>query len=242
MTSLRATSIAPRVADYLRGPRQRGIALGHGYIGFPDYVVAVTSVGAPRMPNGIEADVDIGGADIWAGGGRLSVGGITVVAGDIWNPRPRVRCLLSVSPEWTPRAARLLGWGPGLTPLGDDVLCGYVAGRALLGRATSLDLPDRGTTSLSRVLLRHAAYGELPGPAHDLLERGDPRPLLRWGATSGRALAVGLAAAMAAPNNRVGDVIAELDIDLELPDGPRSFHLEAHAMSLAPDATVGSAG
>jgi hypothetical protein len=51
------------------------------------------------------------------------------------------------------------------------------------------------TTSLSATLLRHAADGELPEPAHALLERGDPEPLRRFGQSSGRCLLLGLALA-----------------------------------------------
>src|SRR5262249_13546495 len=63
--------------------------------------------------------------------------------------------------QWTD----LLGRGPGLTPAGDDVLAGLLAGRAAYGpddRALADDIcalaPSR-TTALSAALLRHAARG-----------------------------------------------------------------------------------
>jgi hypothetical protein len=66
---------------------------------------------------------------------------------------------------------RLLGYGPGLTPAGDDVLCGILAGRALFGPsragellarsvASALARRPRATTSLSQELLRAALDGQ----------------------------------------------------------------------------------
>jgi hypothetical protein len=48
------------------------------------------------------------------------------------------------------------------------------------------------TTSLSATLLRLAARGALPEAAHRVLENGDPKPLLAWGASSGSGLLAGL--------------------------------------------------
>ena len=63
-------------------------------------------------------------------------------------------------------AARLLGSGPGLTPSGDDVLAGFLAGAfafgldaAALRQAIEVLAPAR-TTALSAALLWHAARGE----------------------------------------------------------------------------------
>jgi hypothetical protein len=63
-------------------------------------------------------------------------------------------------------AARLLGSGPGLTPSGDDVLAGFLAGAAAFGldtaalrEAIAVLAPAR-TTALSAALLWHAARGE----------------------------------------------------------------------------------
>jgi hypothetical protein len=64
--------------------------------------------------------------------------------------------------QWTD----LLGRGPGLTPAGDDVLAGLLAGRAAYGpddRALAdaiCALAPSRTTALSAALLRHAARGE----------------------------------------------------------------------------------
>lgn len=92
-------------------------------------------------------------------------------------------------------AARLVGFGPGLTPAGDDILCGVVSGVQLLAPAAAAAEPDRAsiaaatdvaalaaalgtavadlarhrTTAVSAALLRHAARGEVADPASGLL-------------------------------------------------------------------------
>jgi hypothetical protein len=92
----------------------------------------------------------------------------------------------------------LAGRGPGLTPLGDDILVGYLAAAALAGTsgaavAAWAARTGRVTTALSRTLLRLAARGALPEAAHHLLVDGDPEPLLAFGASSGKGIAFGLA-------------------------------------------------
>ena len=112
-------------------------------------------------------------------------------------------------------ARRLVGKGPGLTPLGDDVLIGALAGAGLLGEATGdrrlahlvaatalpLDaLARERTTALSATLLRHAGRGEVDDASAGLLRalcgRGDPEAalhaLLALGHSSGTGLATGL--------------------------------------------------
>ncbi|MGW1005489.1 DUF2877 domain-containing protein [Streptomyces sp. NPDC002520] len=106
------------------------------------------------------------------------------------------------------RAARaLLGLGPGLTPSGDDVLCGaLLASRAWGGPLAPLtdalaDAPCR-TPLLSAALLCHAARGECVGQAAALVRalNGDAplepalRELLAVGHHSGGDLARGVAA------------------------------------------------
>ena len=61
-------------------------------------------------------------------------------------------------------ATRLIGLGPGLTPAGDDVMAGTIAGLVLLGHPAAerfaagvYALAAGRTTELSRALLRHAA-------------------------------------------------------------------------------------
>jgi hypothetical protein len=108
-------------------------------------------------------------------------------------------------------AARLLGGGPGLTPSGDDVLAGFLAGAGAFGldagalrQAITVLAPAR-TTALSAALLWHAARGECiaelasvtavltsqarcgPGQAGRAVSR-----LLSVGHSSGAALGLGL--------------------------------------------------
>ena len=103
--------------------------------------------------------------------------------------RPCVRYRLSVEPRPSLSLRAHVGRGPGLTPLGDDILIGFLAGRALRGAA--LPVPAGRTSSLSRTLLDFAALGRLPEPAHELLRDGELEPLLEFGATSGKGIALG---------------------------------------------------
>jgi hypothetical protein len=183
------------------GRRRRGLGLGAGYIDFEGEVIALTRPGRPRMPNGVECDLEVAaGVPAWIGEGRLEAGGASVLPGPPWDPIPSPRARLSISPRFVPEPWRLAGKGGGLTPAGDDLLAGYAAGLVLFHglheRALEIAL-EAGprTTALSATLLRHAARGELPEPAHAFLEYGDPRALCGFGHSSGRALLVGLALA-----------------------------------------------
>ncbi len=100
---------------------------------------------------------------------------------------------------------RLLGRGPGLTPLGDDVLAGWLATRAALGQP---DLALSGavrrrlgaTTLLSATLLDCALHGEvLPQLGAWLADPTDTttEALLAVGATSGAGLLAGADLALA---------------------------------------------
>jgi hypothetical protein len=106
---------------------------------------------------------------------------------------------------------RMIGLGPGLTPAGDDLLCGVLSGLTLLGHpqaarigAGILALAPGRTTDLSLALLRHATLGQVnselgyviqalagTGRLHGALER-----LFAVGHTSGIALGLGLSAAV----------------------------------------------
>src|SRR3982751_3766750 len=108
-------------------------------------------------------------------------------------------------------ASRLVGLGPGLTPAGDDVMAGTIAGLVLLGHpaaerfgAGGYSLAAGRTTELSRALLRHAAAGRVSGEFAAVLRGlvGDGalapaiRALLETGSPSGRALGLGLCTAI----------------------------------------------
>lgn len=104
---------------------------------------------------------------------------------------------------------RLVGRGDGLTPLGDDVLCGWLATHRAAG-ATTPDVDDavrrtaHRTTLLSATLLDCALYGEvLPEHAAWLRALGTPEEparaadLIRVGASSGAGLLAGSRLALA---------------------------------------------
>jgi hypothetical protein len=196
---MRALSIAPFATELLAGSQQTGVGLGHGYVLFGGHVLALTPPGRLRMPNGIETDVVVAeGEEAVAGDGALRTATDTVEGGPLWNPRPLPRVTLSLRPQPQLRLDRLAGRGPGLTPLGDDIVIGYLAAAALNGTsrpdvAALVAHTARRTTMLSATLLRLAAVGALPEAAHRLLLWGDPEPLLRFGASSGTGIAFGLA-------------------------------------------------
>lgn len=112
-------------------------------------------------------------------------------------------------------ALALLGRGPGLTPLGDDVLAGWLATRAAQQRpdgalAAVVESHADHTTALSATLLRCAIRGEvLPELAAYLravgthAERPAVERLLTVGATSGAGLLAGAGRALlSAPAER----------------------------------------
>jgi len=186
------------------GPELAGTAVGGGYLDFGVLVVALTTPGGPRMPNGIETAAGAPrGTSVRIGRGRLLLGDLDVTPGPAWEPVPEVNHTPSGGPRLRPDPDRLAGRGPGLTPAGDDILCGYVAGLFLFHdrRDEAAEIAVRAalrTTRLSATLLRHAALGELPEPAHAFLADGDPRPLAAFGHSSGRCLRLGLMIAAAA--------------------------------------------
>ncbi len=178
------------------------------------------------------------------GDGRLEVGSLVASVVRWWDPRPvldpvsselmsglmadarkRFACvddgslgqaLLDNNPAAVRHAmCGLLGKGEGLTPEGDDVLVGVLAGLRLLGPALGVpgadgmqaamapivltEAPFR-TTALSASLLRHAVAGEVADPVAAFLQaitgRGDiaeaTDDLRTMGHTSGIATACGV--------------------------------------------------
>lgn len=105
---------------------------------------------------------------------------------------------------------RLLGRGPGLTPLGDDVLAGWLAVRVAAGRpdvavAGAVRHRRAVTTMLSATLLDCALHGEaLPQLADWLASPTDASAaaLLDVGATSGAGLLAGACLALASLTDR----------------------------------------
>jgi hypothetical protein len=173
----------------------------------PVVVRAVREWAPARLPRGEVAGSAL--AAVWSMvGGALPSGADTDV-------RSRLLAELGAAAgdhdAATAAVTGLLGAGPGLTPSGDDMLAGFLAGAAAFGvdaaalrEATALLAPAR-TTALSAALLWHAARGEcideLAGLAAVLTSqrrcgaehaaRAVSR-LLSVGHTSGAALALGL--------------------------------------------------
>ena len=173
--------------------------------------VAVLTIARPALPNGIQV-------------ARLPRAGeeIVVDGGEVWEPAlppaadpaalgARISAAAGDPPEALVRAIRsadgtdLVGRGPGLTPEGDDLVAGAAAVLAAAGRdrlAAALVGTDlrRRTTTLSATLLELAAAGLGPEPLQALLagDRAALGRLLRLGHSTGRAYALGAAAALAA--------------------------------------------
>lgn len=117
-------------------------------------------------------------------------------------------------------AERLCGWGPGLTPSGDDFLAGWMAAGWLLSGPQPAflalcqqicEIARRRTHALSQCWLAYAAAGDaampvgkllaaLATPDQDWLERA-ARGLLTLGATSGFDLLQGILYYLANPNH-----------------------------------------
>lgn len=122
-------------------------------------------------------------------------------------------------------AAELVGLGPGLTPAGDDLLAGTIAGLVIFGRALDstaavqagrllgAEVSARAgrTTPLAADLSGHATAGAVAQPigavCHALVGQRPLRPaldrLLAVGHTSGRDLAEGLALGVSAASASV---------------------------------------
>ncbi len=193
------------VLGLIEGPPRQGTSMGRGYVAVGGYVLALVPSGLPRMPNGIACDLTPpAGEVVRVGAGCVASSRGMVRAGPAWEPVPSPEFLLTADPCFVPDPLLLAGRGAGLTPAGDDLLCGYVAGLVLwhgrdLEAAAIAAAAAVRTTSLAATLLRHAAAGELPEPAHALLQEGDPGPLRAFGHSSGRALMYGLALGCSAP-------------------------------------------
>ncbi|MGW5860653.1 DUF2877 domain-containing protein [Streptomyces sp. NPDC055239] len=102
----------------------------------------------------------------------------------------------------------LIGRGPGLTPSGDDILCGALLARHATGRpvgalAAAVRGAEARTPLVSAALLRHAVRGECVPQVADVIRglgRDEPldlAPLLAVGHHSGADLARGIATGLA---------------------------------------------
>ncbi len=187
----------------------------------PETLVVTESATGPRFPNGIVVDNECPGGIMTS---RLGDGGPTslpLAARRWWDPscpvgtldRGRIQAfLVSIDPlelPYTPEAG--IGWGPGLTPAGDDLVLGMLVGfhaAGARGEATALAeaCASAETVPLSRALLDHAAGGRAVRPVLDLVAALSGRRELNraiadlrcFGATSGRYILDGLRRGLAA--------------------------------------------
>lgn len=216
-----------RVRKALLGPACSGRVLARFpscvYVAVPRAfgVIAVLARDALRLPCGLAVaahSLDLPG-EVTVGGGELRFGHIAIQVGRVVSARVGRRpaplrtrvaaARAAVGPVDLTRPDRLLGRGEGLTPRGDDVLAGYLAGAAAYGvpadgiRALVDAQAASRTTTLSAALLRHAAAGEAIPQVSGLVDAlGGQRPLdgalielVAVGHSSGAALASGVVAA-----------------------------------------------
>lgn len=220
-----ARAVSAAVLARLDRPRRLrvlGSARGALHLDLDGFVVTVAAHGVPMMANAISAgrgeppaavSWDPAAPPAWDPVVRPPAWGPADVAGLAGWLTARV----PVPDLSLARAAdRLVGRGPGLTPEGDDVLAGAAAAVRALGPAAGVpperrdDLvaglvpPDVAarTGALSATLLGLAATGAAPEPVHRLLAADAPAvraaalaDLSRLGASTGRAIAAGVALA-----------------------------------------------
>lgn len=240
-TNVLALSSAPRVRHLMSGALQAGVSIGSGCIDINGYVLMITSPFAFRMPNGLEVDARFeDGERVSLGDGSLHGCRTRVVAGPEWHPKPLVRFVPMMKSFSEMDCGGHVGWGPGLTPLGDQLFSGYLGGLALLGQPASYSvLPARGdTTDLSLTLLGHARVGELPEPAHELIANARMSALLNGG-PSGAATLIGLAicarrvikSGERASVWKVEPFADPFEIRPDLPGGAREFTIQIHQLS-----------
>jgi hypothetical protein len=196
------------------------------YVDLDGWCLGIVSADASRVPCALWSslsDLTVLGTTVHVEDGALVVGARQVRITRLVDPRAT-----AVAPHRDPRSQRgidvtatldlpadglltadhvdrLVGRGPGLTPLGDDVLAGWLATRAACGHpdAAVADAVRRragATTLLSATLLDCAARGEVLPQLGAWLS--DPTPaaaaaLLSVGATSGAGLLAGAELALA---------------------------------------------
>ncbi|WP_141800026.1 DUF2877 domain-containing protein [Nocardioides sp. SLBN-35] len=210
----------------LAGPTVTGSVVHAGrqavYADLDGLVVGVLARGAVHVPCAVlttlpglpEATV---GDPVLAGDGELRVGPLSVtvtrlvsfavprlttplapVEADLSPARDQLATdALDLLAAGDPAAVpALVGRGDGLTPVGDDVLAGWLVATRAAGRdsspiaeAVEAHLPR--TTSLSAALLRHAIAGEAIAPFRVALTTGAVAGLLAVGHTSGAGMLLG---------------------------------------------------
>lgn len=230
--------VASRLAAAADGPREVVHASATAiYVDLDGWALGLVSASATRVPCALWSTLpDLGVLDpvVRVRDGALVVGADTVRVARLADPLvPRVgahaprhevgrsaRALsvtagldLPADGRLTPaHLDRLLGRGPGLTPLGDDVLAGWLTARAALGRpddvlAAAVRRRLGVTTLLSATLLDCAVRGEaLPQLADWLVDPSEATSdaLLAVGATSGAGLMSGARLALTSLDHSPG--------------------------------------
>lgn len=137
------------------------------YVDLDGWCVGIVSAGAVRVPCAVLTRLESLPADpdVRVEGGVLHLDGVPLRVGRIVNIRvPRLK-RTRLGPLGS-AVDRLVGAGPGLTPYGDDVLCGWLAVHRAAGISTA-EVDDRVgallscTTMLSATLLDCALRGEV---------------------------------------------------------------------------------
>jgi hypothetical protein len=184
------------------------------YVDVAGRCVGVVTPRATAVPCALRTQLpQLGPAErVHVAGGELHLDGVALRVGRIVDVRvPTLTAPGPGRPDLTPdEVGRLVGAGDGLTPFGDDVLCGYLAVHRAAGRDTiEIDAAVRAvvqhTTLLSATLLDCAMHGEvIPEFAAYLSALGTPgeaaaaASLVAVGHTSGQGLMQGARRALAA--------------------------------------------
>lgn len=210
-------SAPPRVAERLRRTPDGPVRVVHSgpdavYVDLAGWCLGLVSRHAAQVPCALRTRLDrlpvAPRVEVVAGVARLD--GTPLVVGrlcEVVVPRRAGGGVTDLTPD---DVGRLVGAGDGLTPYGDDVLCGWLAVRRAGGVATPrVDTAVRSllarTTLLSATLLDCALHGEvLPEFAAYVGSLGRPdeavrtADLLAVGHTSGAGLLEGARWALAA--------------------------------------------
>lgn len=227
--------VRERLAAAADGPRQVLHASATAiYVDLDGWCLGLVSASATRVPCALWSRLpdltSLGRSGVRVEAGTLHVGRATVriarladvsvptLGRDGSRRSERATCLTSSAGLSLPADGRLttahldglLGRGPGLTPLGDDVLAGWFAARIAAGRpdhvlAAALRRRLAVTTLLSATLLDCALHGEvLPELGAWLAEPTDAttEALLAVGATSGAGLLAGAGLALTSITDR----------------------------------------
>ena len=196
------------------------------YLDVGGWCVGVVDQHAAQVPCALGARTDelarLGSGPAYVAGGVLHLSGVPLVIGRLRSVGvPALRLVDAAQPPVRPLAteavARLVGAGDGLTPRGDDVLCGWLALHRAAGVPTpvvdeAVRMRMQHTTLLSATLLDCALHGEvLPQFAAYVValgthaQAGAERDLLAVGHSTGSGLLEGARWAAAEMSASVGE-------------------------------------